>query len=445
MNILQTIVLKIAKGLGLNLSTKDTNDDAYSNIYDISLTAAIANRVSTLTLMDTSVSIKGNSIRSAYIDKLYKEVIVDKIDTACEVALGTGDCLIKPYSDGSRIGVDVIKNGDFYICESIGNFIKACIIRCETIKKNSGEVFERFEVQRIKDYEDEAGINHSALFINTYAFRNSNNVDLASVPEWKNIEPEVVILNTDKLLLGRIKCPTVNRNAVNSPNGVPITFGLDSVIKTSVDSFKRFNDEYSKKEPFIFADKTLFKRDKETGRPAIPNGKDRLFMSIPSAYGDSDKGVENLIKEYSPEIRSEALTTGIEQNFKMLEMLAGLSPGVLSSPTTNYATATELKASLQLTFAFITKFRRSIEQGINDLIDSISILLDLNGEIPDGSVNVSIDWSSSYIENLTEQFNRLCTAHSINAVTTAEVRAWLLDEDLETAEAVVKAINEEKS
>lgn len=444
MNILQTIVLKIARGLGLSLTKKTIDNVGYDDIYDISLTAAIANRVSTLTLMDTSLSIKGDSVRAAYLDELYKDTLIDKIDTACEVALGTGDVLIKPYSDGFRIGIDIIKNDDFYICESIGNHIKACIIRCESIKKENGVIYERFEAQRIKQFE-ENGVQVSALFINTYAFKNGYNVPLDSVAEWSSIEPEVVILNTNKLLLGRIKCPTVNRESVNSPNGVPITYGLSSVIRASVESYKRFNEEFARKESFIFADKSLFKRDKETGKAVIPRGKERVFMSIPSMYKDGSDGLNSLIKEYSPDIRSDELTKGIEQNFKMLELLAGLSPGVLSNPTTNYATATELKANLQLTFAFITKFRRSIEKGINDLIDSISVLLDINDTVPYGDYRVSIDWSSSYIEDLTEQFNRMCTAHGLGAVSTAEVRAWLLDEDLSTSENVVSSISNKKA
>ena len=445
MNILKSVVLKIAKLLGLSLTEKSDTDEKYDDIFDISFTASIAQRVSTLTLMDSSISIKGNNSRAEYLNKLFNTLINDKIDTAAEVALGTGDVLLKPYSDGDRIGIDIIKNDDFYICDSCGDFIKSIIVKCETIKKSGGNVFERYEAQRVKQYTDENGNITSALYINNYAFKNGTQIPLTDVTEWVNIEPEIVILNTDRLLVGRIKNnATTNRLNINSPNGVPITYGLEKVMKNSVESYNIFNRELSAKEAFIFADKTLFKKDKETGKPIIPRGKERLFMSVPAMYGEN-QSADSLIKEYSPDIRSTELMDGIEQNLKFLEMLAGLSPGILTKATSNYSTATEIKANLNMTFAFMTRFRRSIEKGINDLIYAINVILDVNDVTPVGDYVVSIDWSSAYLEDLTEQYSRLIKAQEIGVVSKAEVRAWLLDEDLDTSEAAVNAISSENS
>ena len=224
---------------------------------------------------------------------------------------------------------------------------------------------------------------------------------------------------------------------MNGVNGVPITYGLDSVMQNAVKAYNRFNEEYERKESFIFADKTLFKKDKDNNT-IIPNGKNRIFMLLPHAA--NGEGTDNLIREYSPDIRDDSLIAGIEQNFKMLEMMAGLSSGILSQPTTNFATATEMKASLQLTFAYITRFRRSITQCVYSLINSIDILLNTIERVPIGDFNVSVDWSSAYIENLTEQYTRLIQAEAIGAVSKAEVRAWLLDETLDVASAKVEEI-----
>ena len=440
----QSIVIKIANKLGLTLSRKDNLIDDYDDVYDISLTATIAQRVSTLTLMDTTVNIKGSSDRALYLNKLYKSVIVDKLDTACEVALGTGDVLIKPYTDGERIGIDIIKNSDFYISESIGDFIKSCIIRCESINKNNGFIYERYEAQRLSEYTDENGVKTPVLIINTYAFKNGIEVPLTDVPEWKNIEPEIVITGVNKMLFGRIKCPTTNRMDVNGVNGVPITYGLGKVLKNSINAYDAFNDEFYRKEAFIFADKTLFKKDKETGKSVVPRGKERLFMTVPAMYNDSN-GPSSLITEYSPEIRDESFENYIEQNFKMLEMLSGLSSGILTKPITNYATATEIKTNLNMSFAYFTRFRRSIEKGLNDLIDAINTIMEVNGYEPYQDYQVSVDWSSAYLEDMTEQFTRLIQAEAIGCVSKAEVRAWLLDEDVETAENAVRDIESSKN
>lgn len=441
MNFFQTLVLKIAKSLGLQLQQKPVIDDTYSNTSSISLTAVMAQRVSTITLMDSDIHIVGDSARADFLNNLIKDSFLDKLELACEVALGTGDCLIKPYTDGKRIGFDVIKNGDFYICESIGDFIKSIIIRCEVITKQNGDVYERYETQKLTTITDDYGNTTDVIVIFNFAFKNGSQIKLTDMPEWSNIEEQIIITDVNNLMLGRIKSPTTNRKNVNSPSGVPITYGLDDVMKNAVNAYERFNREFEMKEPFIFADKTLFKKDPETGKVSIPNGKSRLFLSL-SNLGDKNGDV---IKEYSPDIRVDALKDGIEQNYKMLEMLAGLSSGVLTTSITNAATATEIKSTLQSTYAYMSRFRRFITKGINQLIDAVNILCDLNNLTPAGDYSVYTEYSSAYLENLTEQYSRLIEAQAIGAVSVAEVRAWLLDEDILTAESEVAKIESEKS
>lgn len=436
-NFITSIVIKIAQKLGLKINEKPLITDDYNNTSSISLTATIANRVATLTVMDSSIDIIGDSVRASYLKKFVNDTIIDKIAIAAEVSLGVGDVLLKPYTDGERIGIDIIPNENFYICECCGDFIKSCIIKCEEIHKRNGSVFERYETQRLKTVTLENGTKLSAVFIYQTAYINGVEHPLADIPEWAEIPPETVIPNVEHLIFGRIKCPTINRDNVNGVNGVPITYGLDSVMQNAVKAYNRFNDEYERKESFVFADKTLFKKDKDNNT-IIPNGKNRIFMLLPHAA--NGEGTDNLIREYSPDIRDDSLIAGIEQNFKMLEMMAGLSSGILSQPTTNYATATEMKASLQLTFAYITRFRRSITQCVYSLINSIDILLNTMESVPIGDFKVSVDWSSAYIENLTEQYTRLIQAEAIGAVSKAEVRAWLLDETLDVASAKVEEI-----
>lgn len=435
MNFLRTIFLKIASRLGLELQRKKLIEDDYSAM-GVNLTATIANRVATLTMIDSGASIEGDSARAKYLDDFLNDFIADRMAVAAEVSLGTGDCLVKPYTDGKRIGIDIIKNNNFVVCDSIGSFIKSCIIKADQIVDDNGNLFERMEAQILREGQTQNEESVPVLVIYQMAFKNGNEIPLTMVDAWKDIQPETIIPNVEKMLFGRYKCPTVNRENVNGVNGVKITFGLDSVMKKAVDAFERYNDEFEKKEAFIFADKTIFTKDKDTGKPILPKGKSKLFMNVNSA----DSG--DLIKEYSPAIRSTEMNDSIEVNFKMLELLAGLSNGVLTAPTTSYATATEMKASLQATFAFMTKFRKSLENGTRDLLDAVNVLLNANNITPDGEWDVQFDWSSSYIENIQEQFNRLMQAESIGAVDRAEVRSWVMDEDIQTATEKVNEIAE---
>lgn len=446
MNWFAQIFYRLAKKFDLSVTDKPLQVSDYAKIDSISLTATIANRLSTLTMLDSSISINGSSARAKFIDDFTQEFANDRLAVACEVALGTGDCLIKPYTDGARIGVDIIENDRFRVCESIGNYIKSCIILADTYKTEKGVTYYRVETQRLS-----ASNGILILFIYQNAYKDGTEVALSDVPQWAEIKPVCYIPNVTSMGFGRIKCPTVNRGDINSTHGVKVTFGLDNVMEKAVEAYNRFNKEYENKESFIFADKTLFKPIKTSTRnadgstttierPVLAAGKENVFMQVDSAGGvDTQK----LIQEYSPQIRNESLEAGIEVNFKTLELLAGLSNGILTNPTTTFATATEMKASLQLTFAFITKFRKSIAKGVSELLNFVDVLCNVNSITPPGDWEEKFDWSSSYIEQMQEQFNRLLQSESIGVVDKAEVRAWVQDEDYEVAKERVAQIADE--
>lgn len=432
MNFIQQIFLKLANLFGLERQPKDIGKDDYSTSEGLPITGTIANKLSTLALMDSSIKIIGDSENATYLDELLRDYLMERINVACEVALGTGDCLLKPYTDGYRIGIDIIKNEDFVVCESIGNFIKSIIIKTDEVKQGM-DVYQKFETQILKKVKDETGKDRSVLIIRQNAFKNGDEIPLNMFSPWANIQKEIIIADMDYLLLGRIKSPTVNRDNVNGINGVKVTYGLDNIIAQVIESYNRFNQEFADKETMIFANKTIFRKD-ENGDMVLPKGKKRLFMKLKST-GDNFN-----IDTFSPQIRNESLEQAVDFNLKIIEIMAGLSAGILTAPNTNFATATEMKASLQSTFAYITKFRNFIEAGINQLIYSITILTNINNIVKPGDYEIAFDWSSSYIEQLNEQFNRLMQAHSIGAVDEAEVRAFVLDEDYQKAKERVEEI-----
>ena len=428
---LTQIFEKVAQFLGLSKPIYKQEDTRYEVDDNINLTAAIANRVATITMLDSDVTIKGDSERAKFLNDFLKEYVDDRMATAAEVALGTGDCLIKPWTDGTHVGVDIIDNNNFRVCDSVGNYLKSVIIRCDEMTI-AGHTYQRFEGQRIENVD---GV--PTLFIDQMVYKDAelltkhNDYPVA----WKDLIDEDYISNCDQLLLGRYKCPTVKRDDVNSECGVSVTYGLDEPMAEAVAAYRRFNDEQRKKETMLFADKTLFKVD-ERGHRMLPRGKERIIQTVTGRDGGE------MIHEWSPDLRTTQLKEGIDMNFRMLELLAGFSAGVLTSPTSNFATATEMKASLQSTYAFITKFRKQLVKGTNDLLGAVNIICNRNNITPYGEWEPAYDWSSQYIENMAEQYNRLVSAEAIGAVSKAEVRSWVMDEDLATAEEKVNEIEQ---
>ena len=440
MNFIRKIFLKLAERLGLSLQPKPVSVDDYSDTVNVSLTATVSNSVATLTLQDSDITIEGDSARARYMQDFLDYYTGDLLDVAAEVALGTGDCIVKPYTDGKRLGVDIIKNSDFVVCESIGNDILACIMKVGEFKDEYNTLYERFETQMVRQDETESGQTVDTPIILNTAYRNGKEIALTEVPAWSGISPEEKIPNVSKPLFGRYKCPTVNRQDVNGTNGVKITHGLDSVMEQAVEAYNRFNREYASGEKMVFVDKTLMDRD-EKGNLRYPDEKKKHMFMLVKGVG----GKESLIQEHTPDIRSADLEKGIEVNFKMLEMLAGLSPGILTTPVTQQATATEIRDARTKTFAFITKFRRRLEKGTNDLLDAVEAIANRNNLSPIGPWHAQYDWSTAYIEQINERFHQLVIAHGLGAVDTAEVRAYEMDEGYEEAKARVEQIAEESA
>ncbi len=212
----------------------------------------------------------------------------------------------------------------------------------------------------------------------------------------------------------------------------------DSENKTKETNNKalQYNKEFDKKQAKIFADRTMFAGGEASGNYALPN--DEVYQMV---TGDSvNGGVKGLLDVYSPEIRDESFKNASDFNFAILELCCGLSRGVFTKPETSFSTATEMKNSLKKTFAFMKKFRNQIDSGENMLIAAIDILMNLNNISPIGDYEVYSDWSDNYIEEMKERFNQLLQLHNQGVITDAELRAWGMDEDLETAEENVKKI-----
>lgn len=431
--------MKLAEKLGLSLQPKPDAEDDYSDTVNVSLTAVIANKLATLTMQDSDITIEGDSARARYMQDFLDYYTGDRMDVAAEVALGTGDCIVKPYTDGKRLGVDIVKDGDFVVCESIGNDILACIMKVGEFRDEYNTVYERFEAQMVRREETEAGQTVDVLIIRNTAYKNGKEIALSDVPAWAGIKPEEKIPNVSKPLFGRYKCPTVNRKDVNGVNGVKITYGLDGVMAQAVEAYNRFNREYASGEKMVFIDKTLMDRDAQ-GNILYPGGKRNMFHLVRGVGGK-----EGMIQEHTPDIRSADLEKGIEVNNKMVELLAGLSQGILTAPTTSYATATEMRAALNNTFAVITKFRRQLEKGTNDLLEAIEVIANRNNLAPIGPWRAQYNWSSGYIEQMNEHFSQLMLAQGIDAVERAEVRSWLMDEPYQEAKRRVEQIAEESA
>ena len=448
MNYIQTIITAIARRFGLELQQIPAPSTfKYSDLSGVNLTAIASNKIATLAFQDSKIYIEGNSARAQWLRDFVENYAEERWPVAGEVALGTGDGILRPYTDGKRYGLDIISNqdGDFRVCRSIGNDILACVMKTGEIKNENGDLYQRFEVEMVEDAVTESGKETTAVVIHNLVYKNSRTEPMKKTDgdfpnAWLDIPDQMIIPNYSKPLFGRIKSPTVNRQNVNGANGVEITHGADKAMKHAVDAYERFNREYRAKQTKVFADKTLFRKEVKDGneRYVLPDG-DTTYMMMRG----NDESIDKRIKEYSPALQGDQHELAIQVDLRMVEMCIGLSYGILSRSELRYTNTDEIRASLNQTFAYITAFRKAVQKGIKDALDAIDALLNMNGTVPVGDWEVKFDWSYGFVESMTQTFNQLTMAEGIGAVAKWEVRQYLTDEDEPTARAAVEKIAEE--
>ena len=417
---------------------KKTIEELESDFFEttgISITNTMANRIATLATVDSTAEVIGTSKRAEFLNNYLCWIVRNKLKGIGQISLGTGDCLVRPNTNGKRLGVDIIHNGNFIIVESVGDFLISVLIRCAVIKKGAN-TYERWEYHKLD--EDNNGIPY--VSITQVAFKNSKRISISDVDAWANLVEVQYVPNADRLLLGRFKCPTLNRKDINSDNGVPITFGNEHVVEEIKESYKRFNEEFSKTEPIIFADKRIFKskRTVKGGKTVevttLPKGKERVITNVSSNNIDGTP----LIKEWAPAIRDASLETNIERNFRMLELLCGFSEGILSKSTLTYTNTDEVKKSLQATYAFITNFRNTLEEGLTNVIYAADVICNYNNITPMGDYKLDFDWSDSFVQSMKERFNELLQGANMDVIAKAELRSWIQNEPLEISEEKIK-------
>lgn len=416
MNIASTIkslFISIAEKLGVKTQKKPDIELNYAK-KGLNPTAIGAQVITNIAIDDSDIIITGSNARAIALREVAEYFSDDIRAIAAEVSLGTGDCIVRPFTDGYYIGLNVIGNDNFMVTESIGPHLKGVVIKLDEYKDDK-HTYYLFESQTLKNID-----GSSAVYIKRFAFKDEKSIDILAT-SWRDLRADELI-TADQLIIGRYKCPTINRDDYNSVNGVPITFGCEDIVDNVKNKYQQYNEEFDRKQSVIFADRTLFKTEKGTdGSTTLKfDGKD--YIKVKTAV---DGSVSDVIQDYSPAIREIEFQNANNFNLSILELCCGFSRGVFTSPETAFATATEMKNSLKKTFAFVKRFRRRLEAGDKMLFNAINILMNLNSLTPVGNYSLQHDWSYDYIEQTTERFNQLLQAHSAGVIKDETLCAWV--------------------
>lgn len=396
----------------------------YETTEKINFTAIFAGFLANRAVSDSTMSVKdgaGNdSRRSEWIAEVLKKVW-GKSKTVVSQALGKGGKVLVPYVQDGRPYVDIIDQSRMAITAMRGDEIIGATLMADMGTKD-GKVYYRFADYRLE------GTVHTIR--NRATTDTGGEVELSILPEWENIQPEIVINGAEHILFGYLKCPQDSRED-KQIMGVPITYGADDVIRDLHTCLADIRREFSLKKSFVGADDRLF--DKDAQLPASG-----LFKRFRTTGLKSD----NFWEVFDPAIRESSYLARFQQLCGLLESTVGVSPGILTEPRTANATATEIRAANAATFAMVDSIRENIEEAFRQTAYALDILAEASGATPGGALGdwqIVWDWDTSMMESSTETFNQLSELESRGLILPERLVSWSTGMSLEEAKEEVAA------
>ena len=411
-------------------------------VESLELGSAIANEFTRLTTLEMKTEITG-SARADFLNEQYKKML-ESLNDNLEIGNAVGGLIFKPYVKDNKLYVDLVKGSCFYPTEfnSSGEVI-AGIFTSQLTKGD--DIYTRLEYHK---FYEKALENNVSYIIKNIAYKSNNisvlgtKVDLIKVAEWANIQEETAIQYIEKPLFSYYKPPIANNIDPESPIGVSVYARAVDLMKKADKQFGRIDWEYEASEKAVYVDELATKPTQNQDKRksfTVNKLKGRLYKTLNTGTEKAD-----FFKDYSPEIRDEALWRGLNKILQRIEFNVGLAYGTLSEPNTVDKTATEIKSSKQRSYATVSKMQENLQKALENLIYAMDVLTTLYNLAPQGNYEVSFNWDDSLIVD-TEREQTL-QMQEVNAGLRSKIKYIMFRYGLteEQAKQELELINQEK-
>lgn len=353
----------IAEGRAPWINTED-------NIETINFAKFIASDVAKKTCLDIDINVTGSERADhiqQIIDKL-KRVLREKTEDAAV----SGGIIFKP-NGSSNINncIDYVTTSNFFVTEKNSNGDILGAIFLDFIERDK-KYYRRFEWHRFEG--DIYKISNKAFKSNQSKLLGDE-ISLETVPEWKDIEPEVGIEKIEKTLFAYFKMPFNNTIDRGSALGVSVFSNAITELKDLDIAWSRKSGEIfdSKHITFISAAAQMFADNRKIKLP-------RYIKSLEFGTGN-----ENEVHDRDVKILTEQRIADINSILSMISTKCGFSQGafVLDRKTGN-VTATQVESDDQETIQTIKDIRDALKESLDHLIYAINAYEDLYDITPVG-------------------------------------------------------------
>lgn len=358
-----------------------------------------------------------------------------KLEQGC----AAGGMAIKPYPKGQHIFFDWTMDWSLYpiAFDDDGN-LSDVIFRDSFMEGKT--YYTRLERHTVDG--DNVRIRQRA-FKSNMKDQIGTEIQLADVPMWAELQPEITVTNTGGQTFGWFKVANANNIDVDSPIGASVFAKARDTIKEADLQYSRLLWEFEGSELAIDVDPAVLRPKATTGadgkkKMEMPKLNERLFRGV-------DMGKDDNYNVFAPTIRDASLMNGLNQILIRIEDQCGLSRGTLSDPNSEARTATELRIVKQRSYATIADNQRSLERCLKDVIRVMNLYATLYKLAPEGEYDVSFEWDDSIITDSEQQMNERLNLMNLGVMGRIEFRMWYFGETESQARAAIEQIDAEKA
>lgn len=363
------------------------------------------------------------SLSNERLDRIYQKNI-SNLNENIQEGLALGSFVLKPLGEAAAEFV----SADKIIPISFGDDGKPNDIAFLTVKKvGDVDYFTRFERHYF--------INGN-LTIENKCFHSQTSRDiglpysLEAVEEWANIDPgPITYPGMNRMDFGYYRNPIKNR-IDGSVCGVSVYESAVDLIRKADIQGARLDWEYESGERAIHVDNKALKQDKSTGRFSMEKLKKRLYRGLNLEAGKD----QELLKEYSPEMRDEAFKRGLEEYKREIEFSVGLAYGDLSDVQEVAKTATEIKTSKNRKYNRVT----AIQNNLCDCLEDFAAGLAFYNSMLNSGYEFSCKFNDSILTDEETERNQDRADVSMGAMQLWEYRMKWYGETEKQAKAAVQ-------
>lgn len=257
---------------------------------------------------------------------------------------------------------------------------------------------------------------------------------LEAVEEWVDIEPgPVTYPGMSRMDFGYYRNPIKNK-VDGSVCGVSVYDSATDLIKKADIQGARLDWEYESGERAIHVDNKALKQDKSTSRFGMARLNKRLYRGLNLEAGKD----QELLKEYSPEMRDEAFKRGLEEYKREIEFSVGLAYGDLSDVQEVAKTATEIKVSKNRKYNRVT----AIQNNLYDCLEDFAAGLAFYNSMLNSGYEFSCKFNDSILTDEETERKQDMADVAAGFMHHWEYRMKWYGEDEETAKANVPEQNQ---